>query len=329
MVGLVRPYDLSIWGVLERNMGSNIDAVDREALEWLVRMLDQAVTADERRAFLEWLNRDTAHPAALARAEELWHRFDIVQPELHRLRSERKGVNRRVALMGGLAVLSGSVVSLTIARSHLFADYRTDIGQRRRVIFPDGTSAELGSYSALSATLTTRERVVTLHRGQAVFDVAKDREGVPFTVKAAQGTATIRSGQFDLKHVGDEVVVTAINAPLSVESGGHAAIEVTHGWQVTYGDRGVIGPAQVDLDVTDAWRRGRIVFQDAPLRRVLVELERYRRGRIVLLDRAIGEMPVTAVFDIAQADHALQTIVDTLPLRALGSSNLVTFVYPA
>jgi transmembrane sensor len=78
-----------------------------------------------------------------------------------------------------------------------------------------------------------------------------------------------------------------------------------------------------------AWRRDRIVFEDTPLRRVLAELERYRRGRIILTSDRIGSIPVTAVFDTRQTEAALQTIAETLPIRIFHATGYVAFVYPA
>ena len=79
----------------------------------------------------------------------------------------------------------------------------------------------------------------------------------------------------------------------------------------------------------EAWRSDRIIFQDVPLRRVLAELERYRRGRIILMDSSIGDIPVTAIFQTARTESALQTIADTLGVRLLKAANYVTLVYRA
>jgi transmembrane sensor len=61
----------------------------------------------------------------------------------------------------------------------------------------------------------------------------------------------------------------------------------------------------------------------------LEELERYRRGRIILMDSSIGAIPVTAVFETARTESALQTIADTLGVRLLNAANYVTLVYSA
>ena len=59
------------------------------------------------------------------------------------------------------------------------------------------------------------------------------------------------------------------------------------------------------MRVAEAWRRDRLVFQDAPLGEVVADLERTRGGRIVLTDQRLRALPVTAVFDARQADVAL------------------------
>ena len=61
------------------------DPVYLAALEWLARLNDEDATEQDRRAFASWLDADSAHPAAYARAQALWNRFDAVRPAVDRM----------------------------------------------------------------------------------------------------------------------------------------------------------------------------------------------------------------------------------------------------
>ena len=307
---------------------SQTDPTVLEALEWFVRMRDEKISDADRCAFQAWLDESEANVAAWERAEALWERFDIVQPEIQRIRRSQSLLNRRAVLFGGLVALTGAAGAYVVNRPDLFADYVTDVGERRTFKLLDGSMVELGSYSALSANFTEGSRQLFLYRGQAFFDVAAAEN--PFIVNVAGGATQALGTRFDLKYVDDQVTVTVSEHAVSVRMGVSPALTVKQGWQVAYGSGSGLGQVtQADLASAEAWRRDRIVFQDVPLRRVLVELERYRRGRIVLMDKSLGDTPVTAIFDARQVDGALQTIADTLPIRLLHATRYMTIVYPA
>lgn len=300
------------------------DPVFMEALEWLARMQDDKASVADRARFAEWRAASRGNAEAYERAERLWNRFDIVKPEYQRLR-RADALTRRSVLLGGIAVvaLGGAYLAL---RPDLFADLSTGIGERRVFTLADGSAVELGSHSAVSIRYTEGERRLVLHRGQGFFTAAADAAR-PFVVEAAAGTIRALGTRFDVKLTDAEVTVTVTEHSVSVAPAGAAAVTVEEGWQVSYDPKGVGQPRQIDLETVQAWRRDRIVFEDVPLRRVLRELERYRRGRIVLMDDTVGDIPVTAIFETARADDALRVIAETLPIRVINAGGLVSIVY--
>lgn len=301
------------------------DPVVMEALEWFARMRDEKTTADDRRAFQAWLDEDPVHGAALAHAETLWKRFDIVKPELERLRRSQSAFSRRNVILGSAGALIGASALYIRNRDDFFADYTTGVGERRTVSLDDGSSVELGSYSALSVDLTLMVRQIRLHRGQAFFEVRNDAAR-PFTVDAAAGTLQALGTRFDVKYV-DGLVTVVVSEHTVMVRGAFPAMKVEQGWQFSFTRKGPGALTQADLAIAEAWRRDQIIFQDVPLRRVLAEIERYRRGRIVLIGGSLGDVPVTAIFSSKQLDNALQTLADTLPIRIFQAGPLLTLVY--
>lgn len=294
-----------------------------EALEWLARMQDDQVSAGERARFAEWISASPANADAYDRAEQLWDRFEIVKPEYQRLRRSR-ALSRRSVVLGGITVLAAGGVYWGLPAG-LLADHSTDIGERRAFVLPDGSAVELGSYSALSVRYTDGERRLILHRGQAFFTVAADAAR-PFVVEAAAGTIQALGTRFDVKFTERDVTVTVIEHSVRVTPSGSVPVTVEEGWQVSYDPRGATLPRPIDVEAVQAWRRDRIVFEDVPLRRVLRELERYRRGKIILMDDTVGDIPVTAVFDAKEANGALAVIAETLPVRVVDAAGFVAIV---
>lgn len=301
------------------------DPIYMEALEWFVRMKDEHVSEEDRRAFDDWLAIDPGHAAAYDRANALWSRFDIVKPEYERLRTSGR-IGRRGFMVGSLVALVAGSGTYILSQPGLFADYKTDVAERRSLTLADGSTVELDGYTALSVRFTDMERRLILHRGQAFFQVAPDRDR-PFIVEAAMGNVRALGTAFDIKIMPDLVTVSVTEHSVAVQTLHTDSVVVQSGWQVSYDDKGILSPKQIDLSLVQSWRQDRIVFEDVPLRRVLDELERYRRGRIILMDSSIGDIPATAIFDTKQPENALRIIAETLPVRILNMNGYIAVIY--
>ncbi len=226
---------------------SPTDPTVLEALEWFVRMRDEKISDADRRAFQAWLDESEANVAAWERAKALWERFDIVQPEIQRIRRSQSLLNRRAVLFGGLVALTGAAGAYVVNRRDLFADYVTDVGERRTFKLLDGSMVELGSYSALSRqfypkalgnsfSIAVRPSLMLLPRKTHLI------------VNVAGGATQALGTRFDLKYVDDQVTVTVSEHAVSVRMGVSPALTVKQGWQVAYGSGSGLGQVtQADL----------------------------------------------------------------------------------
>lgn len=194
---------------------------------------DKTVNADDRHAFSVWIASDPAHRLAYERAQKLWQRFDTVKPEYDRLRHPKR-VDRRGVVLGGLAALVLLPGAFIMSRRGLFATYRTDVGERQSFKLADGSTVELGSYSALSVDFADDRRNLMLHEGQAFFQVASDHSR-PFVVSAGGGTITALGTAFDVKLTDQAVTVSVLEHAVSVAFGQIDPLRLNEGWQMTYG----------------------------------------------------------------------------------------------
>ena len=86
--------------------------------------------------------------------------------------------------------------------------------------------------------------------------------------------------------------------------------DLAAGQELRYDDARVLPPAKVDTEAVTAWRRGWLVFDRVPLADVVDEINRYRRGRLVLLNKQLAQRRVQARFSLAQVADAEQLIRD-------------------
>ena len=64
-----------------------------------------------------------------------------------------------------------------------------------------------------------------------------------------------------------------------------------------------------------AWTRGRLIMEHRPLGDVLHELDRYRSGKIVLLNSEASQRQINAVIDLARTDNWLEALASSQGLK--------------
>ncbi|MEL2255952.1 hypothetical protein AAER79_31025, partial [Klebsiella pneumoniae] len=80
------------------------------------------------------------------------------------------------------------------------------------------------------------------------------------------------------------------------------------------------------LDDLTSWRRGLLVFDEQPLGEVVVRLNRYRPGHLLVAPGALAQRRGSGGFRGADLEASLQSISDELGVRSLGLAG-VTLLY--
>ncbi|SMF13590.1 FecR family protein [Tistlia consotensis] len=311
--------------------------VDEAAVAWFARLRDPEASAAERAACAAWLAADPAHRAAWSEVDALWHGLDGLEADFAALPTDRpaRPARRPLAVAAAIALLLllAATAGLWTLQppgfaAGLLADAQTGLGERRRIALPDGSSVVLAAASALSTDFEDGRRRVTLLRGEAFFSVAPHPDR-PFVVEAGAGSVTVVGTAFDVALRGRGTSVSVASGRVAVTPEAGPPVRLSPGQGLRYGPEGAGAPYPVAAADIGAWREGRLVFEAAPLAEVLHDLERYRRGRILVTDPAIAALPVTGVFDTRRPEAALETIARSLPVRLLYLTDLLVLVRPA
>lgn len=301
-----------------------------DALHWLVVLREDA-TPQTQAAFQAWLASGPEQQAAWRRAQHVWARAGILEPAVTpaaKVVPLRRRPLRRWMSYAAAACLLLALTGYVVASAGLLADHRTGTAELRSIGLKDGSEVQLGSATALSVEIGPGARIVTLHKGEAHFSVAPDAAR-PFIVRAAGGETRALGTAFDVKIIADGAVVTVTEHAVAVRAPDGQTGNAVEGQQIRYGEAGLSDARAVDVAGAMAWRRNRLVFYDVPLGEVVADLERHRMGRILITDARLETLPVTAVFDSAQTDAAIETIARTLPVKLRHYGRLLTVLSPA
>jgi transmembrane sensor len=309
-------------------MNNEISSEMLAAMEWLVRLHDDRAPADLSQQFDLWLASAPENRRAWQEANKLWLGLEPVKTEYDAMRRKDRLVSRRYVL-SGLATLATASVSTAVwqvSRSGFGADYATDAGETRSITLADGSLLNLGSRSALSLDFNQDQRHVHLQSGEAFFSAASV-DPRPFVVSALRGMIRTHGAQFNVNIGASQVRVEVASSMVLLQPPNRQDLSLSAGWRAAYSADQLYPAQQIDIASIGAWRQGRLVFENAPLRDVLAEIERWRGGRIAVLDQKTADIPVSAVFDAAKPQMALDTVVEVLNLRRIDLPGGISFIY--
>lgn len=310
--------------------------LQEQAQDWLARLTSGEATATDLAALKAWRARSPAHAEAFGEAALLWNVLGdvLADAKLHSLAREgelarpagsRALMSRRGALLGGgllVASLAGAAavavhppLGLWPSWSELAAEYRTYKGEQRNIELADGMAVRINTQTSMDLRPTADGAVqIELIAGEAAFTPQQARtQGL--VVHAGSGQARTRDAAFNIRRDGNTVSVSCINGEVLVSCEAGTTM-LRHGQQIRFNERAMSEIAVVDSEVVTAWQRGLLVFRDEALSRVIEEVNRYRFGRIVLLDGELGRRRIVANFRLDRIDDVVEFVANVVQARA-------------
>lgn len=285
------------------------------ARERLVRLKAGQPSAKDLAELAVWRAADPRNEAAWRRAESTWSLLGeaplAVGPSLSR-RGRPLGA-WATAAAGVAAVLVGLVAwSLPAGGvAALAADLRTAPGAPTTVRLSDGTALILDGATAIDTDLSGGKRRLRLITGQVTVEVAPGGRS-PFEVAAGGMDGQTEGGRFVLSKAEGRVRLVVCSGGVRTEGEDLKAGQGRR-WQ---GDAAGASQAE-DASAADAWRRGRWVFRDAPLRDATDQIARATGQKIILIGPRANNTRLTAVVDSQDAAGTLRRLDASLPMRVL------------
>lgn len=289
---------------------SDRDAIYEEAALWWERRRESG--AEIRAAFARWLAADPMHAEAYEALERAWNAFGDALPEAPEdtadtdsvvvpptVLAERRArpVSRRWFGMGlaGVAAAGAGAFLWQKSRTETY-EFITGTGERRREVLADGSSVDLDANSHLRVAFDGWARKLELVKGRVLFDVAKDKNR-PFVVAAANETVTALGTLFWVEVRNAETTVSLIRGRVRTATAGGDSVEMGPGDLVAFRDRLRVRLVHgVDATTTQAWRSGRLVFDNEPLARVAERMNDYSADKIVVADSEAGAIRISGSF---------------------------------
>jgi transmembrane sensor len=209
--------------------------------------------------------------------------------------------------------------------------YRTSKGQRLNFTLPDGTTVVMNTDSALTVAYSRGQRLVRLSRGQAFFEVVKNRTR-PFVVLAGSKEVMALGTAFEVQVEGGRTHVLLVEGKVAVQP-------AMHGTDLSAAPAHVLMPGQklvsdasnetlirVNVDQAMLWQDGFVEFDDEPLISAVQEMNRYATHPLVIADNRAAFLRLSGIFKTGHTERFVHTISEILPVASRRGSGGIEIV---
>jgi len=343
---------------MPQNNTHNTHKIYEEACRWRTREDCSDMTMEEQEKFYQWIAESAKHQEAYIKAcnaSDLLHSFggsEGVQSfkefsadanqfieECNEI-SAKKG--QKLSLFSHhidiKTAFTGIAASLLIMFSGLFfmlennpeaISYGTKVGVIKTVMLKDGSVIKLNTDTQLSVAFSKLERKILLEKGEAHFDVAKNKTR-PFIVMIDKNTVEATGTAFNIKKRNQLTKVTvtegsvevsysspqtAATSPLSLKAGSGAMIDQDKIQAAVLTKR--------EMEQRTAWQTGMIYFDKKKLQDVVTELQYYTKKEILFANNDAKNITVSGFFDMANVSSFLKGLQLTFPVNVIERDTII------
>lgn len=304
---------------------TEIESLERESHRWVTQLISGEATVADAEALKQWRAQSPRHEAAFVAATRMWKDFGPALKESAEPTwpVPQRRMSRRTMLGGAGAFATAAVgyalvsppLGLWPSLGELGADYRTAIGEQRHLTLAGDVEVRMNSQTSIAVPTAAGEiDRITVIAGEASFAMPPNAVR-PLIVRAGDGRTLATRARFAVRNLDAAVCVTCLDGEIQVEQGAQAT-RVEAGRQLRYDRRDGLGPVvAIDPAEAMAWQEGILVFRLTPLAEVIVEINRYRPGKVILLNRELASKPVNGRFRIQRIDEVLVWIEQAFGAR--------------
>lgn len=308
-----------------------------QARAWVRQLSVGKPTAAHARALKAWCGQSANHARAWVKASQEWDAMAHVLREANRqlppvVPPRHARLQRRAILGAGLAAF-GSLSVMAVLRppfslwpslTEMAADYRTVTGEQRQVAIGPHVMLTLNTQTSIKVSSETDMTKILLIAGEAALAV-DGRSARKQALVAGPGRVEMDSGCVEAQHLGNGRVRLVCTEGRAMLRHPVRSLLLEANQQLVYDDRRVQDlPTHADSSAS-SWRQGIVSFDAMRLDDAVNEINRYRPGRVVLLDGRMAQKRVSGRFRIDALDQAIDLIEQLyqVPVRRLGDYVLV------
>lgn len=308
---------------------SHTDKLREVAIGWFIRIKDIEADDPLRSKFEQWLMASVAHQQAYADVAKVWASFDSPH-ELEKLADiadqdaffQQSARSKKIknAIAGAMAAVAIGMAGLLgfqtwHAQPVMQMVAQVEVGQVQSQRLEDGTLMTMNTGTDIEVTYYRDRRLVTLKRGEAIFEVARD-ESRPFIIDSGKAKITVLGTRFAVNRLQKLVRVSVDHGtvrvePQNVESATPSSALILHDGEVAEVKQDATKAVRSHNQASDAFafEKGMVIFEEADLDEIAETLSRYRKLPLVAEQPVSGNVHISSMLKT----DAIETFIHQMP----------------
>lgn len=285
--------------------------VAEQAVHWLLEMQQGALSPRQEQAWQQWLDAHSEHRRAWEHMQRVNQRLrGMSSPLAHAALNGPKSASRRQALKLLLILGAGSAMTWGL-REHtplpsLLADYRTPLGQRRKVSLGGDDLLQLNTASAVD--VDGAQRLIHLFEGEMLLSTAN-----PFAIRTAQGVLNTQGARLNVRQFADRTQLALFAGRVELTLNQRAPVLLPIARQLSFTASSISEAKPLDAN-SGAWTDGMLVAAHMRLGDFLDELGRYRRGQLHC-DKNVADLLISGTYPLDDSERILDLLQISLPVK--------------
>lgn len=297
-----------------------MDPLMRAAIAWVVRLRSGEATKGDLEELRAWRAQSPEHEEAFRQAALLWRDLKLAADQvaerhaappfaLRSLNPVHWSTSRRLFIGGAVAASAAAYLvydppmDLWPSLREFSADYRTGKGEKREVTVTEGVTATLNTLTSVSVLSSSpADPRIELIAGEAAVKAQRRAGENPLIMQALGARLVATQASFQARCLDGRVSVTCLDGHVDVEYE-RSVVRLVAGRQVDFSSQTGLGLAfAADANVATAWQQGLLIVRERPLAAVVDEVNRYRAGRIIVTNAALGRRLMSGTFHLERLD---------------------------
>lgn len=292
--------------------------VAEQAVHWLMEMQQGPLNPRKQAAWQQWLDAHSEHQRAWEQIQRVNQRLrGMPSPLAHAALNAPKSNSRRQALKLLLILGAGSAVAWGLRQQHvlppLTADYRSPIGQRRKVQLADGSQLQLNTGSAVDVHFNGQQRLIRLLEGEILLTAKPGN--APLHIVTAQGLLSAQAARLNVRQFNDHTQLAVFDGHVDIKPNTYDGLPLTveNARQINFTRKGWDTARPTDAG-SGAWADGMLVAAHMRLEDFLAELSRYRRGQLNC-DPQVANLLISGSYPLDDSERILDLLQVSLPVK--------------
>lgn len=307
--------------------------IQQQVDRWL-ELEKQGLNQQQALALQDWLDTDSKHVLAYQESKQvelLLSQFSeqgiqsLEQSVTTTHQTAKRASQSSWAIAACFALLSVCLFSYlnwpTPLNSAAFqANYQTKRGEITDIKLPDQSTLTLDAKASISVNFNNEQRVNKLLKGRVVFDVASDKTR-PFVIKTGNSTITVLGTRFSVDKKSHSTRVMVEHGRVSVQNQ-RERIELSKGDVATIHASGmVINKFDPEVTHVDAFKKGRLMFDNTPLNEALETFNRHHDFSYTLATKSHDELTISGTFSASELESFVTLLPHALPVEVKSLNN--------